>query len=268
MESRRLSVTILMCVTLLAFGAHMAYATPTALSGVPSYTWTRGCAPTAGGQLLGYWDANGYSNLFDASGTALLATANVSNQIASTEHIADYWGADAPLPHHADNCIADFMGTSLDPLSNGGTWISNIGDGVEDYADYRGYDDWSASDLYYSMTLWDIFVAEIDLGRPVLLGVDSSGDGDVDHSITGIGYEDRGTPGAPDLWYGCHRTWDEAEGAWWYQWAPVSSEYPWGVYNMTSVLPGALAPIPEPASLALLVFGVVGLAIRRRLRNQ
>ncbi len=141
-----------------------------------------------------------------------------------------------------------------------------------DYAAYRGYSDWTATNLYYGTTFdWATLVTEIDADRPLMLTVDSSGDGVIDHSVTGIGYEDRGVNG---LWYACFRTWDEAESPWWYQFRPVSASYGWGVYNATLVMPGVMDPgvIPVPGALLLgaigACFGVLGTRADARRRRR
>jgi len=245
-----------MLTVLAVLAASTAEASPSVLSGVPSYTWTRGCSPTAAGQLFGYWDNLGYGNLYDASGADVLATANVQDLIASPEHIADYWGTDAAPPLHTDNCIADFMGTSRDPLGDGGTYLSNIDDGIVEYAAFRGYDDWTAGPAHYGTDLtWSTLVAEIDAERPLMLTVDCTGDGVIDHSVTGIGYEDRGGDG---LWYACFNTWHEAETVDWYQWREVSDQWSWGVYNAILVTPGSPGAVPVPGAWLL---GIIGVAI-------
>ncbi|WP_321531288.1 hypothetical protein [uncultured Desulfuromonas sp.] len=103
------------------------------LSEAPNYEWYYGCAPTAAGMLLGFYDRNGYdeagySNLIPG-GIAELETFSgsdyiVHDVIASPEHIEDYYVAynhygDDPNPGgHEDNCLADFMETSKDSAEN------------------------------------------------------------------------------------------------------------------------------------------------------
>jgi hypothetical protein len=93
---------------------------------------------------------------------------------------------------HADDCLADFIGTSRsgDGLTMGGSWPSLIGYGIEDYFAFRGYAGLVTSTYvsYGSGLTWDSYREEINSGRPVLLSVDSNGDGITDHSIIGIGY--------------------------------------------------------------------------------
>ena len=91
----------------------------TIIAGVPSYVNYHGCVPTSIGMILGYWDSKGYSNLFSASGSAIYSTTSVQDEISSPAHNAAYdyvdvVGATVPL-----TSIADWLGTSIDPLGYG-----------------------------------------------------------------------------------------------------------------------------------------------------
>jgi len=108
-----------------------------------------------------------------------------------------------PTGAHADDCIADFMltGQSAEWLNMGGSWPSDIGPGIEDYFTYSGYT--ATAEMYaWAAFTWIEFMNEIDAGRPVILGVDSSGSGWADHAIIGIGYD------MTTHQYGCYDTWD------------------------------------------------------------
>ncbi len=114
------------------------------LSGVPDYQWWYGCAPTAAGMLMGYYDRNGYdgrdySNLIPGAvaglstfpSTAGSWTYPAQNYIASSGHVADFYrgglgavGDDRPSAR-APNSLADFMGTSQDNLPYSGGTHSN-----------------------------------------------------------------------------------------------------------------------------------------------
>jgi hypothetical protein len=172
---------------------------------VPSYEWHHGCAPTAGGMIIGYWDSHGFYSL--VAGDASYQTAQVNEMIASSEHYLDY---SLPLDNmddyyplkdksempfgdeHSDNCLADFMKTSQSyhDLYYGGTWFDDIDDGLLGYIQWiypevnvtvQNYD-WGEFD-------WDDFCREIDENRPVGLLVDQGGTGEPDHFVTGIGYD-------------------------------------------------------------------------------
>ncbi len=116
------------------------------LTETPGYAWFYGCFGTGSGQLLGYWDRHGFSNLYTGpvnGGLAPLNSSGANTNIwtmwatraghggrASNNwgHVDDYVGADdtgttlyrstndpykvaGRLPH-ADDCIADFIGLS------------------------------------------------------------------------------------------------------------------------------------------------------------
>ncbi len=117
------------------------------LNDVPTYYWYHGCTPTSGMMLFGFWDAHGYSNLIPGSNDWSTNETNIKNSIASPGHITDYalyndvddygWSDPYtdiseinPSSAHADNCLADFMGTSrskpillgMGGRPHGGTW--------------------------------------------------------------------------------------------------------------------------------------------------
>ena len=118
--------------------ASLSYAKRVILFKVPNYKWWYGCAPTAVGMLLGYYDIFGYAGLrYDnliPNGRAKFNTFpskqgewqyNVQYIIASPEHVEDFYrnrfgakGDDAPPPYHEFNSLADFMGTSQDSVGN------------------------------------------------------------------------------------------------------------------------------------------------------
>lgn len=127
---------------------------------VPTSTWTYGCSATAAGMLFGYYDRNGYPNMYTGStngGVAPLTNLgqgdNPNNPIAGAcsiiatqsgfdgrignGHVDDYWigyGEEGPDPwevngtseHKWNGCTADFMGT------NQWKWSSNS-DATKDF---------------------------------------------------------------------------------------------------------------------------------------
>ena len=102
------------------------------LSNTPDYDWWYGCAPTAAGMIMGYYDTHGYQDLFYNNlvpgGTAEPSTFGggpyiANDTIASQAHIEDYYVAygetgDPAAGGHSDNCLADFMETSKDSADN------------------------------------------------------------------------------------------------------------------------------------------------------
>jgi len=243
-------------VALLAgvhWGGHDATAAPVVLSEVPAYRWYHGCGPTAAAAVLGYWDLQGYANLFDASGEDLYWTDNVKDQISSPEHNAKYdHEDDANLPVPPMASIADWFGTSVDPLDYGWSYLSHADDAFIGYADYRGYefDAWYES-LGSGLFTWEELMTEIDGGRPMMFLVDSDGNGGTDHFVPVLGYDDRGDEG---LWYGVYSVsiFGELENVLWKQFRPMSGDYKWGVGHGIFV-----HPVPEPAALILIALGTI-----------
>ncbi|MFO8012578.1 MAG: C39 family peptidase [Phycisphaerae bacterium] len=244
------TVAAVVCMAQAAVGA------PVTLGGVPHYPNECGCAPAAGGMVVGFWDDNGFDHLIDGSNDWTTNMAAIRNMIASPEHQADYLGTDDPDPH-PDNCLADFMDTSVDPLPDYETAASRIAPGLVGYAVYVGYTTSTAESTTYidwsDDTYWDAYVAEIDAGRPVVFRVDSNGDGSSDHYVAGYGYDpdekeyiflDSNNPGQQDAAF-----------------TGVAPGQNFGLRMVTTFI-----PMPEPATLAL-VGGGLGLALAGRIHK-
>jgi hypothetical protein len=177
------------------------------LSGIPEYFWWYGCSPTSGGMLVAFWDAKpGFENLVDGDVSWWSETEPYNtvaqDMIASQEHIDDYWDwhGQQPTPHqeHPDNCIADFMGTI-----DGGTYDADIPIGLEDFTEWdnpntsvnESYPCDSSLDwvpIEGGTFTYDAFKAEIDAGRPMMLGeMEYHGaEGWYGHSVVAYGYQD------------------------------------------------------------------------------
>jgi hypothetical protein len=79
--------------------------------------------------------------------------------------------------------------------------------------------------LWFRDLTWSKFCSEIDAKRPVLLVVDTDGDGASDHMVTAVGYGDR--DGVP--MYACHDTWDTRVH--WFDFTFVADRQAWSVYS-------------------------------------
>lgn len=232
------------------------------LEGVPSYTWWHGCGPTALGMLIGFWDGQGFERLIPGSNDWDTNRQAIREVIASPGHVADYVPTpDAPPPHHADDCLADFCRASRDPQEYGWSNFGKQDDALRLYAEFRGYDRYEVSQArYYSGGVWDGFMAEIDAGRPVEFLVDTNGDGKTDHFVTAVGYE--ALPG--ERRYGCYDTRPSTgHDVRWCDFQLLGQGNRWGVYGATF-----FQLIPEPPTLALAAMGAVVLLACLRTRRR
>jgi len=218
------------------------------ISGVPSYIWYRGCGPTALGMVIGYYDGQGYSDLID--GDASTQTTNVNNAIANDDHYNDY---SLPLDYypnlladlsdlggaHTSDCIGDFMQASWSSENNywGWSWSNDVGTAFSSYINMQNssYVTSTSYEYYSDITSWNLFTNEIDNDRPVVLLVDSDGNGGSDHFVAGIGYDDATNE------YAIYDTWDHSIH--WYEWRGVSSGDLWGVWGFNML---ELEPLDPP----------------------
>jgi hypothetical protein len=140
------------------------------LNWVPAFSWSFGCSATSASMAAGYYDNNGYPNMYagptnwgfmpmDNScwGTVVInaetraqcplsATRNTVDGRTSRGHVDDYWivtnnaGPDPFIvnnwtEHTYGECTADYMGTNQSALGNvdGGTTFYNYTDGSPIY---------------------------------------------------------------------------------------------------------------------------------------
>jgi Thrombospondin type 3 repeat/Dockerin type I domain/Peptidase_C39 like family len=218
------------------------------IEGVPAYLWHHGCGPTAAGMVIGYWDNRGYSDLVTGSAStqtlqaeAMMATDNgfaACNDMYS-DHYRDYScpmdasGGIQPDKSetggaHASECLADFMRTSWSSVGNkyGWSWMSDVPIAYEEYvALISGTYDPTSTNYNYSEFSWQDYKNEIDAGRPVVLLVDTDGNGGTDHFVTAFGYDD------VSIRYGIYDTWDTEIH--WYSWREIGIGITWGIYGAT-----------------------------------
>ena len=216
-------------------GSTISTKTQVLISGVPSYIWTHGCGPTALGMVVGYYDGIGYPNLID--GDASTQGTNTNNAMANSEHYDDY---SLPIDNypdlfqdkselggaHTSNCIGDFMETSWSSENNryGWSWSNMISVAFEEYLEMQSstYSINTSYD-YFSSFSWVAYKAEINNNRPVVILVDTDGDGSTDHFVTGIGYDESNST------YGIYDTWDNSIH--WYAWRGLASGDDWGIFG-------------------------------------
>lgn len=272
-----------------------------ALSGVGDYEWWYGCSPTSAGMMMSYYDTIGYDGLcYDnlIAGTAASSTYGVTGTsaqaaIASNGHIADFYsggylatGDDVDSGRSFD-CLADFMGTSQDSVSNsnGETTFYNYTDGSRlyagdlasygasyanrsgmvglwEYLDYCGYGDGVLdTEMIYNQYIdtlglnygfsWEDYLAEIDAGRVVMIHVSG-------HTMLGYGYDE--LTGEILL----HDTWTQGQQrmAWGGEYDGLA-QFSVTVFEPTG---GTLCAVPVPGAFVLASIGVAFVTRRRKLR--
>jgi hypothetical protein len=164
---------------------------------VPEYVWRHGCGPTAVGMLFGYYDINKGTDFLVGDPTS---QGSIDGSLASLEHYNDYsLPIDDPTTGiltdksetgnaHIDNCIADYMGTSMSDLDlmYGWSYTTKLVDSIEDWSSKRNnpiqaqyYDGFSLSDIKH----------EIDNGRPFVVFMNAAGGQYADHFATCVGYD-------------------------------------------------------------------------------
>jgi len=230
-------------------GIRRTTATQVVIPEVPAYLWQHGCGPTAVGMVIGYWDRHGFDLL--VSGDASTQTASVNAMISDDggipdcvlpdgNHYQDYSCPEDYWPNpisadrsqlggaHASNCVADFFQTSWSSRDNyyGWSWFSDVPGSFTSYVNLIApqYNP-SATNKYYAQFSWSDYKAVIDAGRPVVLLVDTDGNGSTDHFIPAIGYNEATKA------YGAYNTWDL--NLHWYLWRRMQSGNTWGIYGVT-----------------------------------
>jgi hypothetical protein len=153
------------------------------ITGVPDFDWSYGCSPSAGADVLGYWDANGYDLLIDY----------YFNRWDPLEYEWDY---------NVPNVQQQLSWAMKTDSSQGATYISDIGPGIRmvcnhpDYGNNFGFSDYTD----YNQSL-GYLINEIRLGYPAVWNVLSHPTYG-NHSMCAMGW------GPPDTTYIClHDTW-------------------------------------------------------------
>jgi hypothetical protein len=124
--------------------------------------------------------------------------------------------------------VADFFQTSWSSRGNyyGWSWFSDVPGSFTSYVNLIAPQyNHSATNKYYAQFSWSDYKAMIDAGRPVVLLVDTDGNGSTDHFIPAIGYNEATKA------YGAYNTWDL--NLHWYLWRGMQSGNTWGIYGVT-----------------------------------
>jgi hypothetical protein len=241
-----------------------AFTSQNLISGVPVYLWKDGCGPTVVGMIAGYYDSHGFSDLL--AGDSSTQTASVNKAISSDEHFNDYaLPIESALPvipdkselpvgdEHVDNCIADYMKTSQSVVGNiyGWSFGRDIKPSWEKYitnkaSNYIGL----CNEYYYNSSTWDTLLSNIDRAHPMVLLVDTDGNGVTDHFVLANGYQiENGIN-----YYGCYNTWDSDQH--WYAFAQMANGVQWGVsrcytFHIQTNLPYAAESITGPSAVCI-----------------
>lgn len=173
------------------------------IEGVPDYPWYYGCGPTAGGMIVGYWDARGYGNLIAGSNDWATNSTAIGDMIASPGHVRDYYNvypgdrvATPQDPLHTDDCLADLMLCSRGSRQSGVSLDTKQATCLIAYFKLRGYSSATGACVSFGVA-WNVLVANVDAGEPMELLLDHDGDGTADHFVTAIGYRFQGDPLSP-----------------------------------------------------------------------
>ncbi len=230
-------------------GIRTATRSQTIIFGVPPYEWHHGCGPTAVGMVVGFWDGNGYPDLVE--GDAADQTPAVNAMMASDnnyaacgqswqDHYQDYsCPRDGSGPIQADlselggahesECVADFMHTSWSVYGLAYGWSYFFDDNLA-FIEYVSLKEPSADPVaatyYFDDFSWEQYKNEIDNRRPMVLLVDTDADGNTDHFVTGIGYDES------EYEYGIFDTWNRSVH--WFRWRKIAPGSSWGIYGLTT----------------------------------
>ncbi|MHC4870681.1 MAG: cysteine peptidase family C39 domain-containing protein [Planctomycetota bacterium] len=255
------------------------------IANVPDIEWYYGCAPTSAGDVLAYWQteqgATGLGNIGDWEST--IASDGHINAFYEDPKVGDRGGSNVNVSadvnagsHLTKDSIADYMGTSRwgeNSISNGGTmsWYYNSPTdgtlvagkqgndaswGVKDFIEDKGH---TADVKIFSFDNFSFaqYQAEIDAGRPTLLGVDSSGDGNTDHFAVGFGYDPSSNEYLTYSEWGAYGEFYSGNSSRYETWTAVSGGQSWGVSQIMTIniTSAGGAGTPEPSSIIIMILG-------------
>jgi subtilisin-like proprotein convertase family protein len=193
-------VASLICLIEIGQGASVTLDLPADLH------WWNGCSPTVAGMLFGWWEEHGYDSFpgshrnvpanYPFTSTSSVDYDDARGIIAGWTHKQQgiAWGlAYGSYLGHPPSSLADFLLTQ-----NGETVRDDIAHGLESFG---AWDDPRTPEVEshrfvattaYTDGGWtyDDYVAEIDEGRPVFLGLQTSQG--KQHGMLGVGYDNTG----------------------------------------------------------------------------
>jgi len=247
---------ILAAVFIVSGAAGPGGAVPIVLD-VPAYNqgpnpW---CTVVAMASIFGYWDMNGYPDLFAADETDIYQTASVwpevlemvagpYQEVAGTAmHFAESKGYEFTVTEYFYQYEFDYSSRTVweegkRPQYGTATWLY----------------DYAADTPPFT---FDLITDQIDAGRPLWYGSNPNDPDFGYHAMPVIGYDSREDGG----WLAYYTNWYEDE---YVLWKPFNPDWMSGLIMMEPISRvGAFActtSVPEPGTLFLLGLGLVGLS--------
>jgi len=137
-------------------------ATPVMLSGVPTFDWVFGCSAVSGGMIAGYYDRNGFPNVYTGptNGGVVPLTSSIwgtwtdgVDVYPNNPLIASKNGLDGRLTRGSiDDYWVEYLSEAVDPYITGGwaqhTWSDAVGDYMK--TSQSAYSNVDGSTSFYS----------------------------------------------------------------------------------------------------------------------
>ncbi|MGD9364721.1 MAG: hypothetical protein PVH87_03425 [Desulfobacteraceae bacterium] len=262
---------LIIAISLLSFQSVLAV--PVTVSDVPGYGYNSaayqdggryvGCGPTSAVMILDTYD-NRLSGADGAPGDLVADPLSTAWDLHFNYMNTDAGGFGSPSDFHYG--IEDYaldQGFILDAVIhvesttyNPADWGYSYGDDLIADADFWDTNTWDIDDNAFL----NFIAAEIDIGAPVVVTVDSDGNGSDDHWMVAVGYDMEA-----GQWAG-YNTWDSS-----LHWYDVESAFLAGntmgiafvrTFDFLGPVDGDddVTPTPEPNTIFLLVTGIVCLA--------
>ena len=143
------------------------YTAYSVLDGVPNYRWYKGCATTAGGNVMTYWGVRGHRGLVRSINSKLVWRSTL-------DRLAETMDADLSKGPGAEGY--------------GAVYLYKIPGGINTYLYERGYQ--YSYNVFNTDITWSDYVSNIAAARPpiiTLISAQAYNNGG-DHSVVGVGY--------------------------------------------------------------------------------